>query len=157
MRARTFNALAGSGLLAVASAAGAQSASTTSNGVRASDTDFTLEEIIVTARRREESLRDVPATIDAVTSETVGKVNILRFEDIAAVVPWLCLASGNSGYNSTASVRGVTYDVLSQTTPSVALYINDAPIQAGFLFQSLFDIGQIEVLRGPQGTLRGES
>src|SRR6202008_221601 len=82
---------------------------------------------------------------------------ILKFEDISAVVPGLTLVSGNSGYNSTASIRGVTYDVLSQTTPSVALYMNDATIQAGFLFQSLFDIGQIEVLRGPQGTLRGES
>jgi iron complex outermembrane receptor protein len=160
MRARTFNALAGSGLLAVASAAGAQTASTAGSSSAAGageNAGFTLEEIIVTARRREESLRDVPKTIDAVTSETVEKLNILRFEDISAVVPGLSLVSGSSGYNSTASVRGVTYDVLSQTTPSVALYMNDAPMQAGFLFQSLFDVGQIEVLRGPQGTLRGES
>src|SRR5262245_2736992 len=135
MRARTFNALAGSGLLAVASAAGAQTASTTANAnvARTSDTDLTLEEIIVTARRREESLRDVPQTIDAVTAENIEKLNILKLEDISALVPGLSLVSGNSGYNSTASVRGVTYDVTSQTTPTVALYMNDAPIQAGFL------------------------
>src|SRR5215813_3522033 len=99
MRARTINALAGSGLLAVATAAGAQTVSTAASPEAASageNTGFALEEIIVTARRREESLRDVPQTVDAVTAEAVEKLNILKFEDLSAVVPGLSLVSGNS-------------------------------------------------------------
>ena len=52
---------------------------------------------------------------------------------------------------------GVTFDVTTGAQPTVALYMNDAPVGALFLFQSLFDIGQIEVLKGPQGTTRGVS
>ena len=53
------------------------------------------------------------------------------------------------------SERGVTFDVTSGADPTVAMYMNDAPVETNFLFQSMFDIGQIEVLRGPQGTTRG--
>lgn len=159
MRARTFNVLAGSSLLAFASAAGAQTASTTPEAAHTgeNETGMALNEIIVTARRRDESLQDVPQTVDAVTAEEIQKLSVLKFEDLSTIVPGLTLASGNTGYNATASMRGVTYNVTSQANPTVALYINDAPIQANFLFQSLFDVGQVEVLRGPQGTLHGES
>lgn len=114
-------------------------------------------DIVVTARRRNESLQDVPQTINVVSSETVEKLNILRFEDVSSVIPGLTLSSGNGGVNPSASLRGVTFRVDSSAPPTVALYLNEAPVNAGFLFQSVFDLGQIEVLRGPQGTLRGVS
>jgi iron complex outermembrane receptor protein len=114
-------------------------------------------EIIVTARRREESLQDVPQTVNAVTGEELAKLNLQRFEDLQSVVSGLDLSSGARGFDTAASIRGVSYAVRSQTSPTVEFYLNDAPMPPGVLFQSVFDIGQIEVLRGPQGTMRGRA
>lgn len=110
---------------------------------------------MVTARRRSESLQEVPQVVNAVTSDTLAKLNIQRFDDVQTVVPGLTLASNSTGYQSGASLRGVTFDVVSGADPTVAMYMNDAPVETNFLFQSMFDIGQVEVLRGPQGTTRG--
>ncbi|CAN7541680.1 TonB-dependent receptor [Phenylobacterium sp. LjRoot219] len=117
----------------------------------------TLGEIIVTARRRVENLQDVPQTVDVVTGDALQNLNIQRFEDIQALVPGLTLSSGSSGVSNTASIRGVTYASETSASPTVEFSINDAPVSSSFVFQSLFDIGQIEVLRGPQGTLRGRA
>ena len=117
----------------------------------------TLAEIVVTARRRTEGLQEIPLTVDVVSADALQKLNIKQFQDIQAVVPGLNLAQNGSGYQAAASLRGVTFDVSTGAQPTVALYLNDAPVQALFLFQSLFDVGQVEVLRGPQGTTRGVS
>jgi iron complex outermembrane receptor protein len=147
-------ALASVSLAALAQGAAAQ---TSPGPAAAAAPEATLGEIVVTARRRAESLQEVPQTVNAVTSDTLQKLEIKRFEDVQAVVPGLSLASNNSGFAAAASVRGVTFDVTTGAQPTVALYLNDAPVQALFLFQSLFDIGQVEVLKGPQGTTRGIS
>ncbi len=115
------------------------------------------DEIIVTARRREESVQDVPQTVNAVSGEELAKLNLQRFEDLQSVVSGLDLSSGSRGFDTAASIRGVSFATRSQATPTVDFYLNDAPLQPGLLFQSLFDSGQIEVLRGPQGTLRGRA
>lgn len=114
-------------------------------------------DIIVTARRRAESLQDVPQTVNAVTGEELARLNLQRFEDLQSVVSGLDLASGARSFDTGASIRGVSYAVRSQTSPTVEFYLNDAPMPPGMLFQSVFDIGQIEVLRGPQGTMRGRA
>ncbi|HKR90060.1 MAG TPA: TonB-dependent receptor, partial [Phenylobacterium sp.] len=116
-----------------------------------------LSEIVVTARRRPEGLQNTPLMENVVTSDSLQKLNIKQFQDIQAVVPGLSLAQNGSGYQAAASLRGVTFDVSTGAQPTVALYLNEAPVQALFLFQSLYDVGQIEVLRGPQGTNRGVS
>jgi iron complex outermembrane receptor protein len=132
----------------------AQSAAT----APATDAEFGLEEIVVTARRKDESIQDVPATINAVTAAEIAKLDIRKFEDIARIVPGLSMASSDSGIGATASVRGVAYDVsASGNNGTVEFYLNDAPISAGNLFQALYDIQQVELLRGPQGTLRGRA
>jgi iron complex outermembrane receptor protein len=115
----------------------------------------TLGEIVVTARRRSEDLQRTPLVVNAVTAEALQKLRILQFQDVQAVVPGLTLQQGSSGIEAAASLRGVTFNVRTGAEPTVAMYLNDAPVQANFLFQSLFDVGQIEVLRGPQGTTRG--
>lgn len=154
MKINTIGALASSGLLAIIAAAGAQ----TAHAQGASDSKFELEEIVVTARRKDESLQDVPTTINAVTGEEIQKLNIRKFEDIASVVPGLQMASNANGIGATASVRGINYDVnASGNNGTVEFYLNDAPISAGNLFQSVYDIQQVELLRGPQGTLRGRA
>ncbi|CAN7584319.1 TonB-dependent receptor [Phenylobacterium sp. LjRoot219] len=156
MKSTLLFALAGASFLAMASAANAQQTSATPQAGAAEP--YVLGDIVVTARRRNEVLQDVPLTVNAVTSQELAKLNIRRFEDITAVVPGMTMAPNANGIGAVASVRGVNYDVnASGNNGTVEFYLNDAPISAGNLFQAMFDIGQVELLRGPQGTLRGRA
>jgi iron complex outermembrane receptor protein len=150
-------ALASASFVAIAASAAAQPASANNSAPAAAPEEATLGEVVVTARRRSESLQEVPQTVNAVSADTLQKLNIRQFTDVQAVVPGLSLQSANTGYSAAASLRGVTFDVNTGAQPTTALYLNDAPVQALFLFQSLFDVGQVEVLKGPQGTTRGIS
>ena len=144
-------AFASVSLLSLAPPALAQETSTSSAG------DSTSGEIIVTARRRDESLQDVPMTVGVVTNETLEKLNIQNFEDIESVVPGLTLNNAGNGFGTTASVRGATFNVETGAKDTVVFYQNEVVVSANILFNNLFDIGQIELLRGPQGTVRGRS
>lgn len=114
-------------------------------------------EIIVSARRRAESVQDVPQTVNVVTAAQIDKLNLRNFTDISSVVPGLQMQAA-SAFSNTATVRGIAFDPgASGNNPSVEFYLNDAPISSGFLFQSTYDLGQFELQRGPQGTLRGRA
>lgn len=116
------------------------------------------DDIIVTARRKDETIRDVPLTVNAIGAETIQNLNIRDLKDISSVVPGLVLSPGLRTTGAIASLRGVNVDVNSSgNNGTVEFYLNDAPTSAGAVLQSIFDIGQIEVLRGPQGTLRGRA
>ena len=150
-------AFASASLFAIASAASAQNAPVSTAPAAAPAEEATLGEIVVTARRRTESLQEVPQTVTPVTGEALQKLNIRQFQDVQAVVPGLSLAPSASGFQNSASLRGVSFEVNTGAQPTVAFYLNDAPVQLSFIYQSLFDIGQVEVLKGPQGTTRGIS
>jgi len=150
------SAFAGASATLMASAAAAQPAPSPV-APAAGEAPTMLSEIVVTARRRSEALQNTPLMENVVTADSLQKLNLKQFQDIQAVVPGLSLAQNGSGYQAAASLRGVTFDVSTGAQPTVALYLNEAPVQALFLFQSLYDVGQIEVLRGPQGTARGVS
>ncbi|MFK4873536.1 TonB-dependent receptor [Novosphingobium sp. ZW T3_23] len=114
--------------------------------------------IIVEARRRGENLQDVPLVVNAVTSDQIDKLNIRDFRDITGVVPGLALVSNANGIGSSSSMRGVNHDVnVSGNNGTIQYYYNDAPVSSNLVLQAMYDIGQIEVLRGPQGTLRGKA
>ncbi|TWB25703.1 TonB-dependent receptor [Nitrospirillum bahiense] len=115
-----------------------------------------LMEIIVTAEKRAERLQDVPKSVDVVTGDTVDKLNLREFSDIQQLAPGLSLDSKEPNTNS-ITVRGVGFDPNSGTQPTVNVYFNETPLDTNSAFRSLYDIGQIEVLRGPQGTLRGRT
>ncbi|HEX7857753.1 MAG TPA: TonB-dependent receptor [Sphingobium sp.] len=152
-------AMAGVSLLPLSSPVWAQSAPSTpaaSAGTASSEGAVVDDTIIVEARRRSESLQDVPLTVNAVTSEAVEKLNLRKFEDISSVVPGLRLESNNS-IGANTSLRGVRHETNATNNPTVAFYLNDTSVQPDVVYQALFDIGQIEVLRGPQGTLRGKA
>lgn len=114
-------------------------------------------DIIVTARRKLETAQDVPLVINAVTSERIEKLNIRDATEIQTVVPGLQLRTEPNGTAAAGQVRGVQFDANAAAQPSVEFYFNDSPIAAGAVLQALYDIGQVEVLRGPQGTLRGRA
>ncbi|MGR4863101.1 TonB-dependent receptor [Caulobacter sp. LARHSG274] len=135
---------------------GAAYAQTAPAGQTASPTS-TVTEIIVTARRRDEALQDVPQVVDVVTAETVNKLNIRNFNEVQSIVPGLQLKNESNGIGGGGQLRGIQYDINVSPNPTVAFYQNDAPLQALVVLQSIYDIGQVEVLRGPQGTLRGQA
>ena len=120
----------------------------------------TLEKVTVTARRREETLQDVPVAVTAFTPETLEKLNIRDLGDLDAQVPNLTIyaARGNNS-TVTAYIRAVGQsDPLWGVDPGVGIYMDDVYIarpQGGLL--DVFDVGRIEVLRGPQGTLYGKN
>src|SRR5512134_2873206 len=108
-----------------------------------------LEEIIVTATRREQNLQDVPLAVVAYTGEMLERQGIENMEDLKAVVPNLVVA-GNLGGTDTASftIRGI---------PNVGTYVDGIwqVSNNGLLLREFVDLERVEILRGPQGTLYG--
>ncbi len=120
----------------------------------------TLDQVTVTARRREETLQDVPVAVTAFTPETLEELNIRDLGDLDAQVPNLTIyAARGSNTTLTAYIRGIGQsDPLWGVDPGVGIYLDDVYIarpQGGLL--DVFDVGRIEVLRGPQGTLYGKN
>nr|WP_303827173.1 TonB-dependent receptor plug domain-containing protein [Asticcacaulis taihuensis] len=112
--------------------------------------------VVVTATKRKESLQTVPMSVDAVTGDTLAKLNVQKFEDVQKLSPGLVLNAAD-GRGQNVSLRGVTFDPDTGASPTVQVYWNETPISTSDAFRSLFDISQVEVLRGPQGTLRGQT
>ncbi|WP_169795117.1 TonB-dependent receptor [Novosphingobium barchaimii] len=119
---------------------------------RAQDAAVDTGEIIVNARRESESLQDVPVSVQVVTGSNLQKLAITNVEEVSKLAPGLTLVS--NGSSTAITLRGVTWQPGSGT-PATPIYFNDAPFDPGNTITSLFDVGQIEVLRGPQGTTRG--
>ena len=116
-----------------------------------------IEEIVVTANKRAENLQDVPIAITAITSARLEAVGITNTADLAAVVPGLTLQNSQGG--TQAHLRGVgTSAVGPGTENSVATYVDNVYMfsMSGALVQ-LGNIDQVEVLKGPQGTLFGRN
>jgi len=118
-------------------------------------------EIVVTARKAEENLQDVPVSITAFSGETFEEAGLTEFADIAQLTPNFDIrpngATGSLFANLT--IRGQTAGFLTlNADQAVGININGAPITRGTsLFSNLFDIERIEVLKGPQGTLYGKN
>ncbi|MBX3477520.1 MAG: TonB-dependent receptor [Brevundimonas sp.] len=119
-----------------------------------------LDDVVVTARRREESLQDVPVAVTAVSGEQLEAKGAIDITELARSTPSLTLNAAR-GSNSTliSFIRGVgQQDPLWGFEPGVGLYLDDVYVarpQAAVL--DIFDVERIEVLRGPQGTLYGRN
>ena len=135
----------------------------TSQGAAASNDRVGLEEIIVTAQKVEERLRDIPMSITAMTARDLQALGATQFVDFANTVPSLNFTSSGVGQTQ-VNLRGITsgYNV----SPTVGIYVDDVPYGSSTPFAEsarlsldvgLFDMNRIEILRGPQGTLYGAS
>ncbi|MCP4300994.1 MAG: TonB-dependent receptor plug domain-containing protein, partial [Gammaproteobacteria bacterium] len=123
-----------------------------------------LEEITVTAQRREESLQDVPVAVSAFGTEAIAKQNIKSATDYLAVTPNVSYTEdGQFGKRGAGiSVRGVNNLVSGEnaTVPSIGVYLDEfsvASVPNQFANPQLPDMARIEVLRGPQGTFFGRN
>jgi len=116
-----------------------------------------LEEVVVTARRREETLSDLPLSVAAITADTMQAQGVYAIEDITDVIPNLTLTSTDRRGIQALFIRGIGNDSTNNLTPvGAGLYIDGhyMPNTLGQMM-SLLDVERIEVLRGPQGTLFG--
>jgi outer membrane receptor protein involved in Fe transport len=124
-----------------------------------------LEDIIVTAQRREELLAKVPISVTALSQKTLDELNIESISDLASIVPGLVRRStfgGGQVEQADYAVRGV---VNNSNAPTTQIYIDETPISVRNLSDAagaspephIFDLARLEVLRGPQGTLFGSS
>ena len=113
-----------------------------------------LEEIVVTARKRHENFQDEPVTMDVFTSQEIAAAGIESPRDFIAMVPNMTLVETQNIGNSFITIRGISQARNSE--PSVAVLVDGVLEPNPYEFtQSLYDIKQIEVLKGPQGALYG--
>lgn len=141
-----LNAMVASSLVYAPSASGAEAAPSESSAV--------LTEVIVTARKSEENILDVPISVTALSAESLERLNIRAFDNILLQVPNVGFAHGTSNFGFGASrsvaIRGIS------GAGTAAVYIDDTPIPES-LDPRVVDIERVEVLKGPQGTLFGQS
>jgi iron complex outermembrane receptor protein len=117
-----------------------------------------LEEVVVTAQRRSESLQTVPIAITAVTAADIQRSGIHELGTLAGQVPGLTFSPFSPGQNI-VSLRGVSSnDDGAGTDNSVAVFVDDVYLgRVSNINPEMFDIDRVEVLRGPQGTLYGKN
>src|SRR5690554_3025413 len=136
----------------------AQDAGTGQDPSARSATD--LDTITVTARRRVESIMDVPVAVSAFGEEALKDLQASDVTGLQGAVPNLNIVQGRGSANSTnIFIRGIGQpDALQSFDPGVGMYVDDVYYSRinGSMF-SLFDVQQVEVLRGPQGTLYGKN
>lgn len=117
-----------------------------------------IEELVVTAQRKEETLQDVPVAVSAFSGETLKTQRIESGQDLLKAVPNVNFARGNfGGFNF--QVRGIGTKTVGTTADGgISVHENDVPlVSSGLGDGDFFDIERVEVLRGPQGTLFGRN
>jgi len=135
--------------------------STTSHLATAQDSDdmFTLEEIIVTAQKRSESVQDVPVAITAFTENMLKETGSIGINDVAMRTPGLDFENGTDLKLGGITLRGVGASLFSAgQDPAVGVYLDEVYLGNGVGARiDYFDVAGVEVLRGPQGTLFGRN
>lgn len=129
---------------------------------RAADGGVTLNELVVTANKREEKLKDVAMAVAAVPGQTLERLEANSFEDYAKLVPGLSLSAAKPG-QTVLTLRGLSSLSAGST---VGVYVDDTPygsssgLSNGQFYTvdlNTYDLQRVEVLKGPQGTLYGAS
>ena len=120
------------------------------------DGQFAIEEIIVTARRRSESLRDVPGTVTAVTSRVIEQAGIRRAEGFISLTPGVTMVNAASVADTQVNIRGINGARDAETNFAFLidgiLYTNPAALNREYT-----NLQQVEIFKGPQGAIYGRS
>lgn len=126
----------------------------------ADEENVSFDEIVVTARKRSETMSDIPMSINVVSEDLIEKLGATNYTDLLGSVPSLTAYQNGPG-RTRLSIRGIANgggnDNDTQNQETVGIYLDEIPISIGAMNpeMSLFDLERVEVLRGPQGTLYG--
>jgi iron complex outermembrane receptor protein len=116
-----------------------------------------IGDIVVTARQRSESLKNVPIAVTAVTGDALKKAQIYQLREIATIAPGLNITT-DSPARAFISIRGIGITLIDSVQPGVGVFIDGVyQPNTGYLNSPLVDVERVEVLRGPQGTLFGNN
>ncbi len=144
-------------------AAGLASAGVTAQAPENANDSVLMEEVIVTATRRDERMLDVPAPVSVISPTELAQSGAKDLGDYVFAVPGVNYNKGGVAGRGEITMRGVSTGNL--TTPTVGIYVDEVPVGSAVRFadgtdaydQRLLDLGRIEILKGPQGTLFGVS
>jgi len=119
---------------------------------------FALEEVVVTAQKREQSLQDVPIAVTALSGDFLQQTGSVGLSDVANVTPGLNISNTQSE-SSSITMRGIgSNDFGYSSDQSIPVYLDGVYMGSGAsIVGELMDVAQIEVLKGPQGTLFGRN
>lgn len=124
--------------------------------MQANANDLMLEEIVVTAQKREQSLQDVPISVSAVDGEKMAEAGISNLADLSSYVP--NFQQANSPLGQVISIRGISSGINQGFEQSVVQYVDDIAVGRGPMARMPFmDLERVEVLRGPQNVLFGKN
>jgi iron complex outermembrane recepter protein len=118
-----------------------------------------LEELLVTARKREESLQDVAVGVSLLTGKALAEAQLRNAADLATLIPTLNVQASSGPATQSFNIRGIGTQSFSKgVEPSVSTMLDGVVMgRSGMAFVDLVDIERVEVLRGPQGTLYGKN
>lgn len=123
-----------------------------------SKADMKIEEVVVTAQKRSQSVQDVPIAMQAFTGDQLNSMGISRASDITKLAPNMNV-SGQNAANRQINIRGVgTNDFFGNATGAVGIYMDEVTMSAPYLSGlGLYDMERVEILRGPQNSLFGRN
>src|SRR5688572_12552582 len=118
--------------------------------------NYALEEVLVTARKKTENLQLVPDTVAVLSGDTVERANIVAARDITMRMPNVSIVESLSPTSTFSIVRGIAS--VRNSEPAVAVVVDGVQVgSASEVSQSYYDVEQIELLKGPQGALYGRN
>ncbi|MEM8799524.1 MAG: TonB-dependent receptor [Pseudomonadota bacterium] len=125
------------------------------------DDEVEIEQMLVTATKRAESIKDIPFSITAFGEQELLEQGITDFSELATAVPGVTLQEGGPGFRSII-IRGISSTDISVNAAATGFYYDESFIEPAGVVQAIiepifFDVERVEVLRGPQGTLFGGS
>ncbi|WP_372758746.1 TonB-dependent receptor plug domain-containing protein, partial [Litorivivens sp.] len=128
----------------------------TAGGVVAEQKRHILEEVIVTAQLREQSLQDVPVSVSAISGEKLMSAGLNKIEDLQAYIPNLTMTE--NGIGTSIYIRGIGSGINQGFEQSVGMYVDGIYYGRAQLARAPFlDLARVEVLRGPQNILYGKN
>ena len=119
--------------------------------------DNALDQIVVTARRREEDAQTVPVSVTAFTGEALEQRGVRELDDLNLITPGLRFSQEGGKTTTTVILRGLGRNPIGEGVPAVVTYFADVPLVGEGTNVPTYDLANIQVLKGPQGTLFGRN